>query len=485
MNARRVIAGAFVPALLAFGSAHAAVAGARAQATPTPYPAATGQPLPYPAYGTPVPDAVKRRPQPGVAPHISLDQAFAIAISKSPVFASQISQYDVTHAKYGAERSALLPNVSLTATGSQVYTPAGTVQSTNGTFTSNGIFKSDSISVQLQQLIFDGGRTLAALRSAKEANTAGYATLERDVQSLQFTVAQSYFQDLQAQAATQLAAQVVRQNEAQEDLVRARIRTGQAAPSDLYSAQFATAQSRSRLVQAQGQEIAANASFDNVLGLEADADVLPNDDVQTRTASQLPATVPLSYDEALKRAFLLRPDYLAAVHNVESADANVRFAKLARFPLITASARDGKQSTRPNGSGLQQSDSLGATLSIPLFDQGLTNFNVASAASQRDQALDTLQSTRIGVELNVRQGLAALISARSSLDQTNFEVKNAQVAADAAQARYKAGVDTLLDLLTAQVNLTQAQTDQLNALYALRIAEQTYAFDIGQTSTKL
>ncbi|MBV8150413.1 MAG: TolC family protein, partial [Candidatus Eremiobacteraeota bacterium] len=78
--------------------------------------------------------------------------------------------------------------------------------------------------------------------------------------------------------------------------------------------------------------------------------------------------------------------------------------------------------------------------------------------------------------------LAALISARSGLDATQVEYDQANTVLRATQAQYRAGVTTLPLLLNAQVQLSKALTDEVNAIYNLRIAEQNFLFAIGQNS---
>ncbi|MHB1551821.1 MAG: TolC family protein, partial [Vulcanimicrobiaceae bacterium] len=65
--------------------------------------------------------------------------------------------------------------------------------------------------------------------------------------------------------------------------------------------------------------------------------------------------------------------------------------------------------------------------------------------------------------------------------ETQAELNTAQEVLKATQAQYRAGVTTLPLLLNAQVGLTQAETDRLNAVYALRQAEQTYAYALGES----
>ncbi|MBC5815412.1 MAG: TolC family protein [Candidatus Eremiobacteraeota bacterium] len=449
--------------------------------TPPPFPTASGSPLPYPAYGTPAPGIAQGVPVAGVPQRITLGQAVNIAVARSPVLAAARGSEAVAGAQVDLARVPALPNLSGTAAITRSNSQAGSFGGgAGGGVRAGGSFTQNSLTANLRQLIFDGGRVAAQIRSAQENQQGAVATYRRNLQTLTFNVATAYYNALSAQQATALAADVVVQNQTQENLVLAQIRAGTTARSDLATAQFPTAQARVALVRAQGAELSAFATFANVLGLEANADVRPADDTPANpTASLLQAPL-LSYDAANKRALELRPDYNAANHTVISAQDALKAARLGRFPSLTGSASDGATSTNATGGDFRNSNSIGAAIAIPLFDAGQTHAQTAQSQAQLDIANANLQTSRLGIGLSVQQALVNLVSAQSASTQALAELRKAQEVLRATQAQYKAGVTTLPLLLNAQVGLTQAQTDQLNAVYQLRQAEQNYLFALGE-----
>lgn len=490
MQHRTVVARSLALALAA--CALPAIAQARSQApapvtapSPAPIPNPSMTPIPYPAYGTPAPDVAAQQQHAGVPTTVTLEQAVDIAVVQSPAFASERAQYRAILARYTAEQSALFPNISGTAGITKSFGQSGTGSgSGGGNASSSASVTSESARVTLTQLIFDGGRVIAGIHSAKEADIAGRDTLVRNLQTLAYNVAGAYYGVLQANATVTADALLVRQFEAQEKSVTAQIRAGSAARSDLAAAQFQTAQARAALIGAQGTAIAAQSTFATALGLDADTAVspqpLPANSGQVKTSS---------YAQSLSQALALRPDYLAAMHTVTSSEANLRFAKLARFPSINATATDGTSrtliSTPPVATPFQSSSSIGATISIPIYDQGLTNYNVALAASQLDQASAALQTAKLTVESDVRGALSNLVSARSLFEQTQAELRSAQVNVQATQARYRVGAATITDIVTAQANYATAERDYINALYNERVAEERYTYAMGTSDLKL
>jgi outer membrane protein TolC len=495
--------------------------------SPMPQPTISGTPIPYPAYGTPAPDVAKLRPKKGVPQSISLADAIRIGVALSPAFANENAAWYAIHAKYTSQQQALYPGLSASASAAKTFTsgtssaassptpPAAVPLATPATpaphFTrppfgvySESTVSSESANITITQLIFDGGRTIAAIRSAREADFAGRATLLRDLQTLAFNIASAYYTVLEDNATVAADAQLVREFEVNESSVAAQIRNGAAARSDIAAAQFQTAQARGNLVTAQGTAIGAQGTFATTLGLDADSQVVP----QALTAS--PTSPNPSYAASLKRALIMRPDYIAAAYTVESAQQNLRYAKLARFPILgaagsyglsrtfldcssvgafggagTGSAYSPSTSICPGPALWSNDKSVGLNLSIPIYDQGVTNYNIALAASQLDQDIANFNTTRLTVESDVRSALATLISSRASLVQARSELTSAQVSLSATQAQYKVGATTILNVVTAEANLTTAQSAYITALYSVQTAQQNYLYATGVSDVQI
>jgi outer membrane protein len=475
--------------------------------SPMPQPTISGTPLPYPAYGTPAPDIAQLAPKKGVPQSIALADAIRIGVALSPTFAGQNAAWAAIHAKYTSELQALYPALSGNAQMSKNFSNGTTSSNSSPTpppavplaaptkppfgVYSRSTISSESATISITQLIYDGGRTIAAIRSAKEADIAGRATLLRDLQTLALNIANAYYAVLEDNATVTADAQLVHEFQVNESSVAAQIRSGAAPRSDIAAAQFQTAQAKGNLITAQGNAIGAQGIFATTLGLDADSFVVP------KSVSAQPTMHNPSYSVALKRALLMRPDYLSAAYNVESLQEGLRYAKLARFPILTASASDGVSRTFldclstatasecPGPPGWSNDKSVSLALTVPIYDQGLTNYNVAVAASQLDQALATLNTTMLTVESDVRSASATLISAQASLVQARSALLSAEVSLDATQAQYRVGAATILNVVTAEANLSTAQSTYTAALYGVYTAAQNYLYATGVSDVAL
>ena len=470
---------------------------------PTPYPLhtlaplGTGTPRPFPAYGSPVPGVGVGTPLPDVPATINLQQAIAIGFARSPALRVARADVAVQAAAVRLERAGLLPSLSASASltytidqngggGSLISTGTGTTGTTGSTAgtsiqTGGGAYRSVNagFGLSLAQLIYDGGRIAAAVNAAKKTEAATVDNYQRDLQTIAFNVANSYYGYLGAQRTTQVDLEIVREDVVQENLVRAQVRAGTSARADIATTQLPTAQARLAVVRAQGAELSQEAAFVNAMGLDANANVQPVDDAPVFTASPGSLVPIASYDAAVQRALALRPDYDASVQTVAQVQYSLKNAALGLFPTLSASASASNSSTEQNLGAFRNDQSIGLALSVPIFDQGVTAANVASERAQLDSAQANLQNTALGIQLNVKQSLANLVAARSALDETQQEYATAVVNVQSTQAQYRAGVTTLPLLLNAQVQLTQALTDQVSAVYTLRENEQSYLYAVG------
>jgi len=334
--------------------------------------------------------------------------------------------------------------------------------------------------VQLRQLIFDGGKISAQLRAARATQSAVLFTYRRQLQTVAFNVATAYYNYLAAKRATAVAVETVKLNQTQENLVVAQFRAGVAARADIATAQLPTAQARLSLVRAQGTELQQQAAFANVMGLDANSAVTPIDDTPVLTSTSAISTIAIpTYAQAVQRALALRPDFAAATSARDSTIASLRAAKLGLFPTLNGTASQAVASSDTSGGTFRNNGSIGISLSIPIFDQGITAAQTQQAQAAVDKNNALLDNARLNIQLNVKQSLVSLITARAGLDQANAELSKAQEVLRSTQAQYRAGVTTLPLLLNAQVGLTTALTDQVTAVYSLRQAEQAYLFAEG------
>ncbi len=175
------------------------------------------------------------------------------------------------------------------------------------------------------------------------------------------------------------------------------------------------------------------------------------------------------FDPILKEALATRPEVLEADAQIAAAKRGIQYARRSRLPGLSLSL--GYYNLR-NSTGTTRIDEpeAGVGISLPLFDGGLARAreqqaraDIATATTNRRQAIDQ-------VTLDVQQAYLNLVQARDQVAVANVALAQARTGFQLARVRYnvgvaRAGISPQLEVSDAQAALTQAESNQVNAIY--------------------
>ncbi len=437
-----------------------------------------GLALPYPAYGSPQPQIIVTRPDPSVPSVVTLDAATAIAIDRVPSLAAARAEVALQDAAVQLERTGLAPSLSIAASTTHSYTQGVTDASAAATGVTTGVGQSNVATVSLSQLIFDGGQIRAKIDAASLTRDATLATYRRSAQTVAYDVAAAYYAVLQDERTVAVDEQLLGEDVVSENLVRAQIRAGTEAGADISTQLAVTANARTTLVSAQGTLQNDRVTFATALGLDADIDVLPQDDAQGLQNTTPQQALP-PFAAALGVAYVERPDYDEAQLTIRSSEASLRAAKRGLSPTLSLAADKGISSTSPGGGSYLNNGGIGLDVTIPVYDQGVTRANVASSRADVAIATADAATTRLTVQQEVRQALITIVSDRALLDSTRAAYASGVESLRSTQGQYRAGVSTLQALIQAEATLASAATNIVNAIYSLRLSQANLRYALG------
>ena len=193
---------------------------------------------------------------------------------------------------------------------------------------------------------------------------------------------------------------------------------------------------------------------------------------------------PMSLDlaAAIDQARANRPELMRLATISKARDAGIEIAKSGRRPTvaITGGYEFRKASTSESFGDSLDGWTVGLQSSWAIFDGKSTRGRINQALSQKEQAELSLAEATLGVEVEVRRALSALNEATELVDAAKKVVEQAQEALRLANARYGAGTATQLELLSAQVALTQARNNELEASYSFNVSAATVRRAMGQ-----
>jgi len=311
-------------------------------------------------------------------------------------------------------------------------------------------------SISLSYLLWDFGTRSGQVDQAKFELAAARLSQNQTVQDLILQVEQAYYQVLGLQAVVEANRQSLKDAETNFAAARDRRASGLATIGDVYKAEAALAGARLALQQSEGQLAAARGQLASVVGYAPDTPlVLAEWEVEK---AEMPAR---AVAELLNDARSARPDLLAAKAREQSAAANIDTTRGRGLPSLSFNANAGRTHVVDIGDSSQFSALV--TLNVPLF----AGFGDRAAINQAEAQLETARATsddlRSQIEVQVWQAYQNLLTAAVTIDTSTAQLRSAQQASEVSTARYRSGLDTLLDVLSAQTTLANARVQQVQA----------------------
>jgi NodT family efflux transporter outer membrane factor (OMF) lipoprotein len=291
-------------------------------------------------------------------------------------------------------------------------------------------------------------RTVEAARSNAQASAADAANIDL---SLHAELASDYFELRGLDAQIKLLDTTVTDLEHQLDLTERRLAGGVSTEVDV-------AQARTQLetVRAQRQDVGvARAQFEHAIGTIANLNLssfsIPFSPLDL-ALPKVPVGLP---SELLER----RPDIAAAERRAAAANAQIGIQKSAYYPNISLTGTGGFESMQ-GGTWIQGPSalwSLGAQATELLFDAGQRHALTDQARHDFEAQAASYKGTVLQAFNDVEDQLSGLriLETESVVEQR--AVASAQHSYDLSNQRYKGGVTSYLEVLTAEATLLQNQ----------------------------
>src|SRR5581483_3955181 len=185
----------------------------------------------------------------------------------------------------------------------------------------------------------------------------------------------------------------------------------------------------------------------------------------------------MNLEEALRRAYASRPDYLAAVQRVLSAERLRRAATAEHCPSLSFDANYGAAGVNAgNSHGVFEA---GATLAIPIFAGGRARADALEAEATLRQSRQQLENLRGQIDYDVRAALLDLNAAAEQVEVARKALDLANQTLEQARDRFTAGVADNLEVVQAQESVATANENYIAGLYAHNVAKVSLARAIG------
>jgi outer membrane protein len=424
---------------------------------------------------------------PQTAKVLTLDQAVKIALERNLSVVVARNTLDGQQSAVTAAYGGLLP--TLTASGgwnrqdiNRQYT---TIQGGGILPISNrSISNSYSSSITSSIVLFNGFGNTSNVKRATANAIAAEQSLSRTRQSVVYQVQSLYLNLLRNEQLLRVSEDNLKRSRRQLEQIREANRVGSRSLADVYRQEVQVSNDELSLIQAQNNYDKAKADLVFALGLSVmDGYDFSDPSIKSEADTTEFKVLKEQYGDfgsLINQSLASRPDYLAAIENVNAASSAVTVARAGHFPSISGFANYNMSS--PQFGNLRDNRTIiwGLSISFPIFNGWQTTNQVEQARVSLRNAEEQLSQAERQVQVDIQKSLLDLEAAMKQVDVTTKSVISATEDRRIAEEKYNLGAGTILDLLTANANYTLALSNKVNAAYNYVLVKKQLEYNLGK-----
>ncbi|NGO52207.1 TolC family outer membrane protein [Allomesorhizobium camelthorni] len=359
------------------------------------------------------------------------------------------------------------------------YRPTITgISSIDYTSQSGTTLTTGSFGVEIQQSLFDGFQTINNVASAEARVYASNESLRNTEQNILFDAAATYMDVIRDRQIAILTERNLEFLNEQALAARSRLEVGEGTRTDLAQADASRSAAIAQVAVARAQVTVSESIYRQVIG-EAPG--------KLQATSPLAKLLPASLGKAYAVAEGNHPAILATQHLVDAAGFTVKSAEGQLLPQISAQAGISRNYSDTIGAlndGTSDAASIGATLTVPIYQGGRTSAQVRQSKESLGQARIEVDVSRDQVRAAVAAAWSQYRAARETVAATREAVAAAELALAGVIEERDVGQRTTLDVLDSQADLIDAQIAVANAERDVVVASYAILSAIGRLSPR-
>jgi outer membrane protein len=343
--------------------------------------------------------------------------------------------------------------------------------------------------------LFTGFLRGANMRAANATRNLNEAALLQQDYATDLATKQAFFNERESEELVGVAVANLAQSDQQLRLTTEKLRLGAAVRSDSLTASVAYGTAEVQLIQARANALTAQADLARAIGADGMVAAVADSTLEVRLSSL--DTAALRHD-----AEATAPSVVEAQAAVSATQALLSASRSYYYPTLSLGASQtwaGAQLPWNAAPLTNIVDSTGAvigtarsakytgtwnvrlTLSVPIFNGFQTQANIVTADANATEARAKLRDARLALDASLVQSFTALDAAAAQIDVSRTSVASAQESLRMQQERYRLGASTIVDLLTAETALNQAETSLVQSRYSYLIARATLEALVGHS----
>jgi len=402
---------------------------------------------------------------------LTLSDAKTIALNNHPQVLTARNEAAYTNQQVIMSRAPYFPTFEADITGTQGNSLARVGA---GALSATRLFNRFGQGVIFSQIVTDSGRTKNLVASSRFQSEASAQTYQATRYDVLLEVSRAYFAVLHAQAVVKVAEATVAARQLLLDQVTTLAKNNLKSQLDVSFADVNVSEAKLLLLRAQDAVQSSVADLTRALGTDQPMSYQLIDE-------PLPSGPPDRPDQFVMEALKNRPE----IGSLRSArEAALRFADAERDLARPTVGMVGTVGFLPfineGGSHIpNEYAGVAVNMNVPIFNGHLFSARREGARYKANEAEQRLRDVQERIARDVRVAWASSMNAFQRIDVTAQFLRQATLALDLAQGRYNLGLASIVELTQAQLNVTQAEIENVSAKYDYQTENAALQYSAG------
>ena len=329
------------------------------------------------------------------------------------------------------------------------------------------------LNLQTSYVLFDSGLRSADLASARAQFSAAQQESGRTRADIVYRVQAAFYEVLQAEQGIELAKVRLARSKDHLQIAEKRKAVGDVPKADVTRSRTEVASAQLDVAAAESALRISEGRLNEAIGRGA------GDPLQIASANPAPPDpTQTDFADAVRKALESRPEILAAQKRAEAKQSQIKAVRSDILPKVRAEAGYGYRDN--DFDDFDKDWWIGLTFNVPLFDGGVRTHRIAKTRIESNRELQQVEQIKLGVQQEVWTAYSQWIEAFQALQSSGAMQTEAAESVDLIRIRYEEGGGVINDLLDAELELTQSETQLNNARYRVHIAHAAFLRAAGQ-----